>query len=57
MTLVYLGKMGYIKWLFLYKGLDPAGLFFEDSDKLLHLDKSDAKFVDIIHSNAGKNYN
>lgn len=35
-------------------GLDPAKPAFEDtSDKDGHLDKSDAEFVDIIHSCAG----
>lgn len=32
-------------------GLDPAGPFFEGKDVVVRLDKNDAKFVDIIHSN------
>ncbi|XP_077311558.1 pancreatic lipase-related protein 2-like [Lithobates pipiens] len=31
-------------------GLDPARPFFEDTDKVVHLDASDAEFVDIIHT-------
>ena len=34
-------------------GLDPAGPNFERSDVEVRIDKSDAKFVDIIHSNTG----
>lgn len=33
-------------------GLDPAEPFFKDSDPLVRLDISDAKFVDVIHSDA-----
>ncbi|XP_050672179.1 uncharacterized protein LOC126970395 [Leptidea sinapis] len=32
-------------------GLDPAGPLFEFQDPRARLDKSDAKFVDVIHSN------
>ncbi|XP_026485773.2 uncharacterized protein LOC113393211 [Vanessa tameamea] len=32
-------------------GLDPAGPLFEFQDSRTRLDKSDAKFVDVIHSN------
>ncbi|XP_013414568.1 pancreatic triacylglycerol lipase-like [Lingula anatina] len=32
-------------------GLDPAGPFFESYPPIVRLDKSDAKFVDVIHSN------
>ncbi|CAF1141074.1 unnamed protein product [Rotaria sordida] len=31
-------------------GLDPAGPFFENTDPIVRLDSSDAKFVDIIHT-------
>ena len=34
-------------------GLDPAGLNFEHSDVAVRIDKSDAEFVDIIHTNTG----
>ena len=33
-------------------GMDPAEPFFVDADPLARLDKSDAKFVDIIHTDA-----
>lgn len=33
-------------------GLDPAGLYFEHADPKVRLDKSDAKFVDIIHTDS-----
>lgn len=33
-------------------GLDPAGPFFSKTVTLVRLDRSDAKYVDIIHSNA-----
>lgn len=32
--------------------MDPAGPFFENFDLSVRLDPSDAKFVDVIHSNA-----
>ena len=34
-----------------FAGLDPAGPFFESFDVKVRLDKTDAKFVDVIHSN------
>lgn len=34
-------------------GLDPALPFFTTSDRHSKLDKTDAKFVDVIHTNAG----
>lgn len=33
-------------------GMDPAEPFFKDTDPLVRLDQSDAKYVDIIHSDA-----
>lgn len=33
--------------------LDPAGPFFEDTHPMVRVDPTDAKFVDVIHSNAG----
>ncbi|KFB39372.1 AGAP000210-PA-like protein [Anopheles sinensis] len=33
-------------------GLDPAELAFTETDELVRLDPSDAKFVDVIHSDA-----
>ena len=32
-------------------GLDPAGYLFEEANEKYHLDKSDANFVDVIHTN------
>lgn len=34
-------------------GLDPANQFFEGCDERVRLDKSDAKFVDAIHTSSG----
>lgn len=34
-------------------GLDPALPFFTTADRHSKLDKTDAKFVDVIHTNAG----
>jgi len=33
--------------------LDPAGPFFENTDPIVCVDSSDAKFVDVIHTNGG----
>lgn len=35
-------------------GLDPAGPFFEGTPPIVRLDPSDARFVDVIHSNAAQ---
>ncbi|XP_050068539.1 pancreatic triacylglycerol lipase-like [Anopheles maculipalpis] len=35
-------------------GLDPAEPLFSDTDPLVRLDQSDAKFVDVIHSDASE---
>ena len=37
----------------LRQGLDPARKCFTATDKKVHLDKSDAQYVDIVHTNAG----
>jgi hypothetical protein len=37
-----------------FQGLDPAYPLFEEASADEILDKTDAKFVDIIHTNAGK---
>ena len=37
--------------LFLHLGLDPAGPLFEGYDVKVRLDKTDAHYVDVIHSN------
>lgn len=39
-----------VRWLSL--GMDPAGPFFEGYDNRVRLNPTDAKFVDVIHSNA-----
>lgn len=33
-------------------GLDPADPYFNSVDNVVKLDKSDAKFVDIVHTDA-----
>lgn len=37
-----------------YKGLDPAYPLFENASSNDILDKTDARFVDIIHTSAGR---
>ncbi|XP_015908743.1 pancreatic triacylglycerol lipase-like [Parasteatoda tepidariorum] len=37
-------------------GLDPAGPYFQNAIPILRLDRTDAKFVDIIHTNAANNF-
>lgn len=34
------------------QGMDPAGPFYDDRDETVRLNPSDAKFVDVVHSNA-----
>ena len=46
------GKLSAITFtIFTFLGLDPAGPLFEGYDPTVRLDKSDADYVDIIHSN------
>lgn len=33
-------------------GLDPAGPYFEDTDPRVRLDRNDALFVDVIHTDS-----
>lgn len=35
---------------FAYSGLDPTEPYFQDTSASVHLDASDAAFVDIIHT-------
>ncbi|KAF2349789.1 Lipase/vitellogenin [Trinorchestia longiramus] len=37
-------------------GLDPAGLLFRGTDASQRLDKTDAEYVDVIHTNGCRNY-
>lgn len=43
-----------IRFLF-PQGLDPAGPYFENTDTKVHLDPSDALFVDVIHTDGAHN--
>ena len=36
--------------ILLFQGLDPAGPFFKTTHTLVRLDPTDAKFVDVIHT-------
>lgn len=40
--------------LLLYLGLDPAGPMFHRTPAEVRLDPSDARFVDVIHTNIGR---
>lgn len=44
--------MIYKAYLFFFSGMDPAGPLFESYSDDVKLDKSDAKFVDVIHTDA-----
>ncbi|GIY41556.1 pancreatic lipase-related protein 3 [Caerostris darwini] len=37
-------------------GLDPAGPFFQHAPNKVRLDKTDARFIDVIHTNGGGTY-
>ena len=39
------------RFIFVSSGLDPAGPLFEGYEPTVRLDKSDAAYVDVIHSN------
>lgn len=39
-------------FLFLLPGLDPAGPLFSSTHSAVRLDPSDARFVDVIHTDA-----
>ena len=41
-----------MKILLFYPGMDPAEPHFAETQSLVRLDTSDARFVDIIHTNA-----
>ena len=40
-----------VRTIHMCSGLDPAGPLFEGYDPRVRLDKSDAEYVDVIHSN------
>ena len=49
-SLTHTGHANHFYWL---SGLDPARLFFITVRTSFRLDKSDAQYVDVIHTNAG----
>ena len=49
-SLTHTGHANHFYWL---SGLDPASLFFITVSTSFRLDKSDAQYVDVIHTNAG----
>ena len=49
-SLTHTGHANHFYWL---SGLDPASLFFITVPTSFRLDKSDAQYVDVIHTNAG----
>lgn len=54
-TCGYFGKIlqeNYATQLFRITGLDPAGPYFRNTEPALKLDKTDAKYVDSIHTDA-----
>lgn len=44
------GPLSVFRTSFAYSGLDPTEPYFQDTNASVHLDTSDATFVDIIHT-------
>ena len=44
-------KLAICRLLISFTGLDPAGPYFTGTDAEVHLDKTDAEYVDIVHTN------